>query len=97
LAFQAYNLFHTFLARNIKSPLCRVQTECFWAQLIAARIYTDAGRCLTRVPPERHFSSTASFHALTKATGEIFSLESRANEKISLTAYLDTKPSQEPT
>jgi hypothetical protein len=51
LAFLAYNLFRAFLARNIKSALRRVQTESFWAQLIAAQIYIQAGRRLTARSP----------------------------------------------
>lgn len=49
LAFLAYNLFHAFLACNLK--LRRVRTESFWAQLIAAQIYTEAGRRLTARSP----------------------------------------------
>lgn len=51
LAFLAYNLFHAFLARNIKPQLRRAQPECFWAQLIAAQIYSEAGRHLTARSP----------------------------------------------
>jgi hypothetical protein len=51
LAFLAYNLFHAFLARNIKAQLRRAQTESFWAQLIAAQIYSEAGRHLTARSP----------------------------------------------
>jgi DDE family transposase len=51
LAFLAYNLFHAFLARNIKPALRGTKTESFWAQLIAAQIYTEAGRCLTARSP----------------------------------------------
>ncbi|MGC1474529.1 MAG: transposase [Terriglobales bacterium] len=47
LAFLAYNLFHAFLARNIKPQLRRAKTDSFWAQLIAAQIYAEAGRRLT--------------------------------------------------
>jgi hypothetical protein len=51
LAFLAYNLFHAFLARNIKPSLRRAKTESFWAQLITAQVYTDAGRGLTARSP----------------------------------------------
>jgi hypothetical protein len=51
LAFLAYNLFHAFLARNIKPQLRRAKTESFWAQLIAAQIYAEAGRRLTARSP----------------------------------------------
>jgi len=51
LAFLAYNLFHAFLARNIKPTRRDVHTESFWAQLIAAQIYTEAGRGLTARSP----------------------------------------------
>jgi Transposase DDE domain len=51
LAFLAYNLFHAFLARNIKPARRGVHSESFWAQLIAAQIYTEAGRGLTARSP----------------------------------------------
>jgi hypothetical protein len=51
LAFLAYNLFHAFLARNIKPQLRCTKTESFWAQLITAQIYTEAGRRLTARSP----------------------------------------------
>ena len=51
LAFLACNLFHAFLARNIKPQLRRAKTESFWAQLIAAQIYAEAGRRLTARSP----------------------------------------------
>ena len=51
LAFLAYNLFHAFLARNLKPQLRRAQTESFWAQLIAAQIYAEAGRRLSASSP----------------------------------------------
>ena len=42
MAFLAYNLFHAFLARNVKPPLRRGKTESFWACLMAAEIYGEA-------------------------------------------------------
>lgn len=51
LAFLAYNLFHAFLALNIKPTRRGVYTESFWAQLIAAQIYTEAGRGLSARSP----------------------------------------------
>jgi hypothetical protein len=51
LAFLAYNLFHAFLACDIKPALRRVRTESFWAQLMAAPIYSEAGRRLTARSP----------------------------------------------
>lgn len=51
LAFLAYNLFHAFLTLNLKPQLRQGKTESFWAHLIAAEIYAQAGtRVLTRAP-----------------------------------------------
>jgi hypothetical protein len=51
LAFLAYNLFHAFLTRNVKPQLREGKTESFWARLITAQIYAQAGtRVLARSP-----------------------------------------------
>jgi hypothetical protein len=47
LAFLAYNRFHAFLTRNVKPQLREAKTESFWAHLIAAQIYAQAGTRLT--------------------------------------------------
>ena len=47
--FLAYNLFHSWLTRNLKPPLQRGKTQLFWARLIAAELYRDPG-VLTRGP-----------------------------------------------
>jgi hypothetical protein len=51
LAFLAYNLFHAFLRLNLKPQLRQGKTEAFWAHLLAAEIYTQAGaRVMARAP-----------------------------------------------
>jgi hypothetical protein len=42
VAFLAYNLFHAFLALNLKPQLRCACTESFWARAMAAEIYQDA-------------------------------------------------------
>jgi hypothetical protein len=42
-AFLAYNLFQAFVTLNLKPPIRRGKPEIFWARLIAAQIYADAG------------------------------------------------------
>ena len=39
----AYNIFHAFLARNLKPQIRHGKTEIFWARLIAAELYLPAG------------------------------------------------------
>ena len=51
LAFLAYNLFHAFLTRNVKPQLREGKTESFWAHLIAAQIYAQAGTRVTARSP----------------------------------------------
>jgi hypothetical protein len=51
LAFLAYNLFHAFLTRNVKPQLREGKTESFWAHLIAAQIYAQAGTLATARSP----------------------------------------------
>lgn len=51
LAFLAYNLFHAFLTRNVKPQLREGKTDSFWAHLITAQIYAQAGRHATARSP----------------------------------------------
>ena len=41
VAFLAYNIFHVFLARNVKPAVRQGKTEIFWARLIAAELYSE--------------------------------------------------------
>ncbi len=41
VAFLAYNIFHAFLARNIKPAARQGKTQIFWAKLIAAELYSE--------------------------------------------------------
>jgi hypothetical protein len=41
VAFLAYNLFHAFLALNLKPALRQGKTQIFWAKLIAAELYSE--------------------------------------------------------
>jgi len=41
VAFLAYNIFHAFLARNVKPAARQSKTQIFWAKLIAAELYGD--------------------------------------------------------
>ena len=51
LAFLAYNLFHAFLALNLKPELRRGRTMAFWVQLIAAEIHAFPRLALPHAPP----------------------------------------------
>ncbi len=51
LAFLAYNLFHAFLTRNVKPQLREGKTDSFWAHLITAQIYAQAGTRVTARSP----------------------------------------------
>jgi Transposase DDE domain len=51
VAFLAYNLFHVFLICNIKPQLRCTRTESFWAALITAQIYSEAGKHLKARSP----------------------------------------------
>jgi hypothetical protein len=51
VAFLAYNLFHAFLALNLKPQLRRARTESFWAHAMAAEIYQDALQSRAGHPP----------------------------------------------
>ena len=39
VAFLAYNIFHAFLALNLKPDIRKGKTQRFWAGLIAAQLY----------------------------------------------------------
>src|SRR6266566_1643272 len=39
--FLAYNIFHVFLARNVKPCVRQGKTQIFWARLIAAELYSE--------------------------------------------------------
>ena len=41
VAFLAYNLFHAFLALNVKPAARQGKTQVFWAKLIAAELYSE--------------------------------------------------------
>jgi len=41
VAFLAYNIFHVFLARNVKPSVRQGKTQIFWARLIAAELYSE--------------------------------------------------------
>lgn len=41
VAFLAYNIFHAFLARNVKPAARQGKTQIFWAKLIAAELYSE--------------------------------------------------------
>jgi hypothetical protein len=51
VAYLAYNLFHAFLALNVKPQLRRTKTEAFWAHVLKAEIYVDAANSRTARPP----------------------------------------------
>src|SRR5947208_7781379 len=41
VAFLAYNIFHVFLARNVKPCVRQGKTQIFWARLIVAELYSE--------------------------------------------------------
>jgi hypothetical protein len=41
VTFLAYNLFHAFLARNVKPAARQGKSQIFWARLIAAELYSE--------------------------------------------------------
>ena len=41
VAFLAYNIFHAFLALNVKPAARQGKTQVFWALLIAAELYSE--------------------------------------------------------
>jgi hypothetical protein len=42
-AFLAYNIFHAFLALNLKPAIRRKKSALFWARQMAAEIHSDPG------------------------------------------------------
>jgi len=51
MAFLAYNIFHAFIALNLKPQIRLGKPQIFWARLIAAELYAEAGRTLFGLPP----------------------------------------------
>lgn len=51
VVFLAFNLFHAFLALNLKPQLRHGRTDFFWACAIQAEIYQDAARSKAARPP----------------------------------------------
>ena len=51
MAFLAYNIFHAFLALNLKPQLRDSKPEKYWARLIAAELYRDAGTTTRKRAP----------------------------------------------
>jgi hypothetical protein len=51
MAFLAYNIFHAFIALNLKPQIRLGKPQIFWARLIAAELYAEAGRMLLSLPP----------------------------------------------
>jgi hypothetical protein len=41
VAFLAFNIFHTFISRNLKPQIRRRATQVFWASLMATEIYQE--------------------------------------------------------
>jgi len=41
VVFLAYNIFHVFLARNVKPSVRKGKTQIFWARLMAAELYSE--------------------------------------------------------
>jgi hypothetical protein len=50
MAFLAYNIFHAFIGLNLKPQLRNSKPEKYWACLIAAQLYSDAGTTPKRSP-----------------------------------------------
>jgi hypothetical protein len=50
MAFLAYNIFHAFIGLNLKPQLRDNKPEKYWACLIAAQLYVDAGTTPKRAP-----------------------------------------------
>lgn len=50
MAFLAYNIFHAFIGLNLKPQLRDRKPEKYWASLIAAELYSDAGTTPKRAP-----------------------------------------------
>jgi hypothetical protein len=51
MAFLAYNIFHAFLGLNLKPQLRGTKPEKYWACLIAAELYRDAGTTTRKRAP----------------------------------------------
>ena len=51
IAFLAYNIFHAFIALNLKPQIRLGKPQIFWARLISAELYAEAGRILLGLPP----------------------------------------------
>jgi hypothetical protein len=51
MAFLAYNIFHAFLGLNLKPQLRDRRPEKYWARLIAAELYGDAGTTTRKRAP----------------------------------------------
>jgi hypothetical protein len=51
LAFLAYNIFHAFLALNLKPAFRHNKTEIYWARRMAAHIHADPGLSASRPSP----------------------------------------------
>jgi hypothetical protein len=51
IAFLAYNIFHAFLGLNLKPQLRDTKPEKYWACLIAAELYRDAGTTTRKRAP----------------------------------------------
>ena len=50
MALLAYNIFHAFIGLNLKPQLRNNKPEKYWACLIAAELYSDAGTIPKRAP-----------------------------------------------
>ena len=50
MTFLAYNIFHAFIGLNLKPQLRNSKPEKYWACLIAAQLYSDAGTTPQRAP-----------------------------------------------
>jgi hypothetical protein len=50
MTFLAYNIFHAFIGLNLKPQLRNSKPEKYWACLIAAQLYSDAGTTPKRAP-----------------------------------------------
>ena len=51
LAFLAYNVFHAFVALNLKPEIRRGKTAKFWARLLSAEIHADPHLCASDSSP----------------------------------------------
>jgi hypothetical protein len=51
MTFLAYNIFHAFIGLNLKPQLRDSKPEKYWACLIAAELYADAGTTTRKRAP----------------------------------------------